>query len=145
MRNGTRLLALLGVLALVLVACGDDDPGSSGGGGGSEQITVTAEDFSFTESEIQLEPGAEVELTLENVGDTEHSFTSEELDVEVEAPGGEEASTTFTAPDEEGSFDFFCEYHPDQMTGTVVVGEGGGSSGGGGGSDDSGEVDDFDY
>ncbi|MPZ69713.1 MAG: hypothetical protein GEU71_09295 [Actinobacteria bacterium] len=135
------MLALLGVLALLAVACGDEETPSGGSGGDSGEITVTAEDFAFSETEISLEPGAEVELTLVNRDDAEHSFTSDDLGVEVEAEGGEEASTTLTAPDEDGTFEFHCEYHPDQMTGTVVVGEGGSS----GGSKDSGDSEDLDY
>jgi plastocyanin len=144
-RNGTKLLALLGVLALSLVACGDDETpdAGNGGGGGSEAITITAQDFAFSESEIAVEAGAEIELTLENGDDAPHTFTSDDLGVDVEADGGAEASTTFTAPDEDGSFEFHCEIHPDQMTGTVVVGEGGSSSGGS--KDSDVDAEDLDY
>ncbi len=145
MRNATKLLAVLGVLALSLVACGDDETpeAGAGGGGGSDEITITAQDFTFSEDEIAIEAGAEIELTLENGDDAPHTFTSDDLGVDVEAEGGTEASTTFTAPDEDGSFEFHCEIHPDQMTGTVVVGEGGSSSGGS--KDSGGNAEDMDY
>ena len=133
MKNRSRLLAAIGTIALLFAACGDEGGSGDASGGGTEQsVTVTAADFSFAETEIQVDPGAAVELTLDNTGDAEHSFTSDDLDVEVEAEGGEEASTTFDAPDS-GTFEFHCRYHPDGMTGQIVVGEGGASDTGGSG------------
>lgn len=143
MKNRSRLFAVVGAMALLFAACGED--GGDSGGGAKQAVTVTAADFSFAETEIQVDPGATVELTLDNTGDAEHSFTSDDLDAEVEAEGGEEASTTFDAPDS-GTFEFHCKYHPDQMTGQIVVGEGGGTSdsGGSGGSDTT-DTEDLDY
>lgn len=112
--------------ALVLGACGDaDEAGGSGGqdgdaAGGGQTVTVVAQDFSFGTARLEFEPGAEVTVTLDNQGEAEHSFSIEELDVEAEAAGGESAEATFTMPDS-GSLEFFCEYHPDQMTGTLSV------------------------
>jgi Copper binding proteins, plastocyanin/azurin family. len=136
-KNRLRLFAVVGTVALLFAACGDDGgSGDASGGGGKQSVTVTAADFSFAETEIHVDPGATVEVTFDNTGDAEHSFTSDDLDVEVTAEGGTEASTTFDAP-ESGTFEFHCKYHPDQMTGQIVVGEGGGTSdsGGSGGSD----------
>ena len=39
--------------------------------------------------------------------------------IDAEAEGGEEA--TVGAPDEPGTYDFHCRYHPDQMTGVLTV------------------------
>lgn len=131
MKNRSRFLAVVGAIALLFAACGDEGgSGDASGGGGKQSVTVTAADFSFAETEIQVDPGEAVELTLDNTGDAEHSFTSDDLDVEVEAGGGEEASTTFDVPDS-GTFEFHCKYHPDGMTGQIVVGEGGASDTGG--------------
>ena len=44
----------------------------------------------------------------------------QKADAEVEAEGGESATTTFTAP-ESGTVEFICKYHPDQMTGEISV------------------------
>lgn len=123
------------VVALLSGACGDDsvDPGSN------QQVEVTAADFSFNPSSISAEPGASIELTFSNSGDNEHSFTIDDV-VEVEAEGGEEASTTFTAPDE--TVEFYCKYHPDKMRGELTVGgsssqtDDGADTGGGGNQDD---------
>jgi plastocyanin len=115
------LFAVVGVLALG--ACGDDGGNGGGGtenGGGSESVDLTAQDFAFDPATIEVDPGAEVELTFNNEDDVEHSFTAEDLDAEVEAEGGESATTTFTAPDS-GTVEFICKYHPDQMTGEISV------------------------
>jgi plastocyanin len=105
---------LLGAL-IVFGACGGDDEG--GGGGGT--LDVTAEDFQFAETSPSVPAGEEIEVQFTNDGEAEHSFTVEDLDVEVEAEGGESATTTFTA--DAGSYEFHCEYHPDQMTGELTV------------------------
>jgi plastocyanin len=116
-----RKLALLGVVASVVFigACGGDDDGG-GDGGGATSVEIAAQDFSFDPTTLELPAGGEVTLTLNNEGEAEHSFTVEDLDVETEAEGGESSETTFTAPDS-GTTEFFCKYHPDQMTGEITV------------------------
>jgi cytochrome c oxidase subunit 2 len=133
------LVATAGSLFL-LGACGDDEAGSEDSGSGdssaSQSIELTASNFSYDKDSFEVEPRSEVEVTLTNEDDTEHTFSIEDPEVEVEAEGGESANGTFTAP-EEGSVEFFCEYHPDQMRGEVTVG---GTAAGdtGGGTDTSG-------
>jgi plastocyanin len=122
---GAKRYVLLFVAAGVLafVACGDDNGeggGGSGNGSATQSVDLTAQDFAFDPSTIEVDSGAEVELTFNNEDDVEHSFTAEDLDAEVEAEGGESATTTFTAP-ESGTVEFFCKYHPDQMTGEISV------------------------
>lgn len=141
---GAALLAM----TLLLGACGSEesdggtatDSGTgtdNGGGGGGSTIEVVAQDFKFDQTSLDVEPGAEVTVTLTNEDDAEHTFTIEELDVEAEAAGGETADATFTAPDS-GSYEFICEYHPDDMRGTLSVG---GDAGAGGSSGDKPEKD----
>ncbi|HZA20907.1 MAG TPA: cupredoxin domain-containing protein [Actinomycetota bacterium] len=112
---GVALVAI----ALILGACGGDDDGGGDGGGGSETLDVTARDFEFAETSLSVPAGEEVEVQFTNEGEAEHSFTVEDLEVEVEADGGESATTTFTA--DAGTYEFHCEYHPDQMTGELTV------------------------
>jgi plastocyanin len=115
------LFAVAGMLAFG--ACGDDNGdggGGSGNGGATQSVNLTAQDFAFDPSTIEVDSGAEVELSFNNEDDVEHSFTAEDLDAEVEAEGGESATITFTAP-ESGIVEFMCKYHPDQMTGEISV------------------------
>jgi plastocyanin len=122
---GTKRYVLLFAVAGMLAfgACGDDNGdggGGSGNGGATQSVNLTAQDFAFDPSTIEVDSGAEVELSFNNEDDVEHSFTAEDLDAEVEAEGGESATITFTAP-ESGTVEFMCKYHPDQMTGEISV------------------------
>ena len=142
-----RLVALLAVALLGAAACGDsaesDDPEAPPGGGeAAATATVRATDFEFDPTFVEVDPGADVEITFVNAGNVAHSFTAEDVGVDEEAQSGEEKQVTFTAPDEDGSIGYQCRFHP-SMKGEIVVGDGG-SGAGGGGSEDSGS-DDFDY
>jgi plastocyanin len=101
---------------------------------------VSAAEFAFNPTTIDASAGEEIELTFNNTGTTEHSFTIDGL-VEVEAEGGAQASGTFTAPD--SPIEFFCKYHPDQMRGELTID--GQSAGGGGGDTGGGTDDNLDY
>jgi plastocyanin len=125
------IAVLVTAFALVAFACGDEeepadsDTTEAGGGGSPQVIEVVATDFQFDTGEIEVEPGASKPIALQNEGSAEHSLTVEELDFEIEAEGGESAAGNLEAPDEDVTYEFFCEYHPDQMRGTLVVGAGG--------------------
>lgn len=138
-----RALTVFSVVALLLLgACGSDDgngtetsagddqttTGEDSGAGGSASggkatLEVVAKDFSFDPDSLQVDTGDKLTVVLTNEDSAEHTFTIEELDVEAEAHGGETAQDTFSAP--AGTYEFFCEYHPDDMRGTLTVGKGG--------------------
>lgn len=141
-----RLLAALAVAVLAATACGgtdepDVDVTDRAQGDGGSALELKATDFAFDPETLEVEPGAQVEVTFVNGGSVSHTFTSEELGVDVEAPAGKELAATFTAPDEDTSVEFVCRFHEDEMRGTVTVGAGGGDAGSGGSSGD----DDYDY
>jgi plastocyanin len=125
MRKLATAAGLLLLSTLVLAACGDDDDEDTSGGteptaeSGAQTVEIVATDFAFEPTEVSAEPGQAVTVTLKNDGAVEHSFTIDDLDVEAEAEGGEEATAEFTAPAE--SVEFHCRYHPAQMRGTVTV------------------------
>ena len=126
--NIRRLMALLASVLLLMGACGGgaEEPASGTGSDSSEEsadalpVTVTAKKFAFDRDTVEAHATHTVDLTFVNEDDVEHSFTIDELEVDVEAHGGEEATTTFT-PEEIGTFDFYCRYHPDTMKGTLEV------------------------
>ena len=122
----------LGIVALafglvgMVGACGDDDSSgddASGSGSGVEETsgdsvaTINAVDIAFDPTELTV--GAGDTITLHNEDDVEHSFTIDDADVDGEAEGGEDADIVM--PDEAGTYDFYCRYHPDQMQGTLTV------------------------
>jgi plastocyanin len=141
------VVVLACALALFSAACGDDNTGSTDtstdtstdeSGGGSGAVTVSAANFAFSPASIPVEAGADVELTFTNDDTTQHSFTADDLGVDLVLDGGDSDTTTFTAPDS-GSVEFHCKFH-EAMTGTITTD--GSATGSGGGS---GESDDLDY
>ena len=135
MKNRLALIVVLATTLLLVSACGSEpEPsgGSDGGGGdgtgGGDATEVVASDFTFDPGKLTLEPGAKVELTLTNEDSTTHSFTSDDLGVDIEAAGGASASTSFTAPNS-GTAEFHCTFHT-QMTGKITVGGGGANASG---------------
>jgi plastocyanin len=147
-----RLVALLAVALLSAAACGDSsDEGDAApnaeNGAGESGLTVRATDFAFDPETLDVAPGEPAEITFVNAGNVTHSFTAEDLDVDVEAATGEETTASFTAPDEDTTVEFVCKFHP-AMQGEITVGAGGGGAGGGGGGSSGGgseDSDSFDY
>ncbi|HEY5640411.1 MAG TPA: cupredoxin domain-containing protein [Dehalococcoidia bacterium] len=128
-------ILVISVLALALAAsaCGDD-----GGDAPAETtpptdtpadaptdapsdgaITVQAIDFAFDKESISAAPGAIVEVGFSNDGLASHTFTVDEIEVDLLLAGGETGTLQFTFPDE--SFEFYCRIHP-QMRGTLEPG-----------------------
>lgn len=114
-----RIATVLACLALAAVGCGGEQETEPAV---SESLTVEAFDFYFEPTSLAVEPGAEVTIELVNAGSVSHSWTSTDLDAELEVGSGENGELTFTAPAEPGSFDFFCKFHPDEMSGTISIG-----------------------
>ena len=116
-----RALAACFLGLVPLVACGGGETSDSGDTT-AQEVQVLALDFRFQPDELTLTSARDVELTFVNQGKTEHSFTIEEPAIEVEADGGMTEVINFEAPTD-GEFGFYCKYHPDQMTGTLTIGE----------------------
>ncbi|MGH2809097.1 MAG: cupredoxin domain-containing protein [Actinomycetota bacterium] len=115
-----KLMLVAGILTLTLMiaACGGDDAATDAGGGNEAAATVTASNTMFDPEELSVAAGGSVEFVNED--DFEHSFTVTDTDVEeeLEEPG---SVTVDLSSLEEGSYDFFCEYHPDEMQGTLEI------------------------
>lgn len=115
----SKISLLLLALALVLGACAEEDEDTAAQ---ESTNTVEAFDFYFEPTSLQLEPGARATITLQNNGGVAHSFTVPDLDLEIEAQSGDSVDGTFTVPDRPGTLDFYCKFHPDEMTGTIAIG-----------------------
>ena len=133
MRKLTRRSAatcLAAIAAIALVACGAEEaPGPSSDEGQDTiegtSLDVTATDFSFSPDTISLDMSEDAVVILTNEGDTAHTFTSDELEIDIEAAPGGSQESAFTAPDEDATYSFYCRFHPGQMTGKVIIGTGG--------------------
>jgi plastocyanin len=117
------------VLALVAGACGGDDGGEEDATAPATEEeapeaagtgTITAANFAFDPPELTAAAGDSIEFTNED--DTVHSFTIDDSDVDEDAQGGSSTTVDLSSLDA-GSYDFYCKYHKDSMTGTLEVTE----------------------
>jgi plastocyanin len=145
-----RWLAGAAASLLLFAACGGDDETDGNGGtgdpepaSGSGEVAVEAFDFGFDPGEFSLEPGAKATLELSNRGQAPHTWTADDLGVDVRLAVGSNTTVDVTVPDEDASVGYRCKIHP-QMTGTITIGEGDSATSkkdGGGPNDDPG----YDY
>lgn len=131
MRKYTILMSVLAVAVLLLAACGGDS--------GPTALSFEGNDtFQFTPATATVSSGAEVEVTLTNVGALEHSWVlvasdADPLTVTDSAAingattgtvaGGQTGDVTFTAPSA-GSYQFVCTipgHAAAGMVGTLTV------------------------
>jgi plastocyanin len=127
-RRWMSLLAALFALTLLATACGGDDDGNGGdagnGGNGEESPTadggggadLTVVDFGFSPTDLSVTEGQTI--TISNIGETSHTFTTEDEAIDETIGAGEEIEVELTGVASGG---FFCRFHP-QMTGTLTVG-----------------------
>lgn len=127
-------LAAAGLIAFapfVLAGCGSDDaddPGSSdtttttesqttgSEDGGADAATITIVDFAYGEP-LTVAPGTEVTVVNEDSAPHNANDAGGAWEFELLQEG---ESTTFTAPDEAGTYDLICTQHPD-MAGELIV------------------------
>jgi plastocyanin len=123
-----KLLALASAMVLLAVACGGDDSDTtstepplvalsgsvSNHGtkdlGAATKVEVELDDLYFAPTFIKAKPGAEVEVTLKNEGETLHTFTIDETKTNVELGAGEKSSVKVTLP-ATGALAFYCSLH----------------------------------
>ena len=89
-------------------------------------------DNAFDPNEFTVPAGAEVTLNLNNDGtaihnmrvagdDNEYDTDDDAVSEEEVISGGDTGVLEWTAPDEAGEIDFRCDFHPTEMTGTIIV------------------------
>jgi len=81
-------------------------------------IEITTENIEFSHEHISAEAG-EISVFVENKDTTLHTFTIEELGVDLQIPSNSSERVTFDAPP--GTYDFECSPHLDVMKGTLEV------------------------
>ena len=105
-------------------------PGGSPGPG--EAIAVSMGDNFFDPKEFTVAAGATVTFDLTNNGIAIHSMRVARADNQYNSDddavsdpnlttGGQKATLTWEAPDAPGTYDFHCDFHPLDMTGTITV------------------------
>lgn len=81
-------------------------------------IRLTTENLEFNESTLETQ-GGEVSVYLNNADDTVHTFTIDELGVNLGVPASGSGRTTFQA--EPGRYEFYCAPHREDMKGVLYV------------------------
>ncbi|MCC5954048.1 MAG: cupredoxin domain-containing protein [Acidimicrobiia bacterium] len=120
--------AVLAVGALGLAACGDDDSddgsvdatendAENGVEAPDDALSISASDFEFSTDSLSADAG-EVTVVFTNDDGAPHSFTIDDLNVDIDVSGGSSDSATFTA--EPGVYEYYCTYHG-TMQGTLEV------------------------
>ena len=125
-------LGLLLSLLLVAAACGGDDEEAPSPPPAAQpetpptdaitiQIRTTSFPFSFQPPSIRFKPGQTYNLEF-TVDDTFHTFTSEDLGIDLPLNPGEVVTHTL-ALDEPGSYEFLCTPHWETlgMKGVITV------------------------
>ncbi|MPZ16028.1 MAG: hypothetical protein GEU73_16675 [Chloroflexi bacterium] len=84
--------ALLSLVGLLLVACGDDDAGSADAGGGATTIGITLDEWSVLPEPASAE-SEEVTFDIFNAGEETHEFVVIKTDLGVlDLPTGDDGS-----------------------------------------------------
>jgi uncharacterized cupredoxin-like copper-binding protein len=103
--------SLLMVFMLAVAACGGDDDGDDGNGNGNGgnggSTTIETPDMSYDPDSFTINAGEDHEVTIDNTDGQLHTFTIDELDVDVEVAGGESETTTLNVSDA-GEYTFYC-------------------------------------
>jgi len=115
MRRYAAPAACLLLAATALSGCGSSKSGSAASANSS---TLTAANITYSPTAIQLKAG-KAEITVKNTDGVKHNLTISDLKVNKDVDQGKTVTASFTA--KPGTYQFHCEYHPNQMKGTITV------------------------
>jgi len=128
-RRWMRSLGVLFALTLLAAVCGGDEPegqpvdgeetpteapAESPSESGGADLTIV--DFSFSPAELSVTEGQTITVT--NIGETSHTFTTDDEVIDETIGAGETLEIPLTGVSSGG---FHCRFHT-QMTGTLTVG-----------------------
>lgn len=83
-----------------------------------DDVLVVTEDFEFTPETLMVDAGT-VSVHVTNKDDATHTFTSDELGMDIVVPPGKSNRVTFTA--KAGEYRFYCRPHAPDMDGKLEV------------------------
>ena len=130
--RGVLLLLVVGLIA----GCGSDDSNDQAAGdtsGVAGSVELTATDFKFDPSTVELAKSGEMTFTLVNDGESTHALEIEGQGIEEESDEVDAGGTTALTVDlKPGEYEFYCpvDGHREKgMEGTLVVGGAAGGTG----------------
>lgn len=74
-----------------------------------KEITIQANEYSFSPNSFTVQKGQKVKLTFKNMGATAHNFVIDEFDVATKTIGIGQSDIVEFVPDKEGVFSFYCK------------------------------------
>jgi uncharacterized cupredoxin-like copper-binding protein len=111
--------SLLMVFMLAVAACGGDDDGDDGNGNGNGgSTTIETPGMSYDPDSFTIAAGEDHEVTVDNTDGQWHTFTIDDLDVDLEVEPGESDSVTLNVPDA-GEYEFYCTVPGHRESGQV--------------------------
>jgi plastocyanin len=127
-RRWMRLLGAVFALTLLAASCGGEEetppdqdagtptesPSDEGDGGGGADLTTV--DFAFSPAELSVTEGQTITVT--NIGESSHTFTTDDEAIDETIGAGETVEIPLTGVTTGG---FHCRFHS-QMLGTLTVG-----------------------
>lgn len=130
-RTGAKLVAVVAALTLFAIGCGGDDGETTSTAsnepplvalsgdvsnhgtkdlGTATKVDVELDDLFFAPTFIKATPGSEVEISLKNASQSQHTFTIDETKTNVELAAGKSSSVKVTLPTT-GALAFYCSFH----------------------------------
>ncbi len=110
--SAAAVVVLLAIVGSVVASVTYDSAEAQSG-----DIRLVAEAIEFSEESLQSDNS--VSVFVKNNDLTLHTFTIDELDVDVDIPAGKSARVTFDA--EPGSYTYYCVPHESEMKGSLEV------------------------
>jgi plastocyanin len=96
----------------------------------ARKLTIDATEYEFRPGTIEVSPGERLIITIKNTGRIFHTFTIDELNIDVSLNPGDEKTVEIVVPSGVDKITFYCRPHVGLgMVGEFVVG-GSSSSGG---------------
>ena len=127
MRRRVAAFTLLLLSGAVLAACGSEDNGGTIAEPPDntdvviKKVDLKTAGFTFEPTAITLTAGDAAQFVVTNADEVEHNLTVEGIGVDQDVEGGKTAEAPATEALEAGTYQYHCEYHPQQMQGTVTV------------------------
>jgi plastocyanin len=82
-------------------------------------VTVEADSFYFEPQQFSIPANTDVQVEVFNEADIPHTFTIEEIGIDVELQPDERQSVSINAAP--GQYTYICTFHPDRMQGMMTV------------------------
>ena len=127
MRRRVAALSAAVLLGVTMTACGSDDNGGIIEGGDTapsdqpRQVDIKASNFAFDPTKVLAAVGEDIQFVISNADSVKHNLTIPGLNIDVDVEQGKTAEAPVSMDVKAGTYDYTCEYHPAQMSGSVTV------------------------